>query len=140
MGADDYMGKPFGIHELMARVKAVLRRANPAAGDDEENPAVSEEKLVIDKIVINYTTRVVTVDGKEVELSLKEFELLYLLAGSRNHVYSRDALLERVWGYDYLGETRTIDVHVRNLRKKIEEDPDNPAHIKTVRGIGYKFV
>jgi len=140
MGADDYLGKPFGIHELMARVKAVLRRSKPAVSEDVEEQNVVEEKLTIDKLVINYTTRVVTVDGKEVELSLKEFELLYLLAGNRNHVYSRDALLERVWGYDYLGETRTIDVHIRNLRKKIEEDPDNPAHIKTVRGIGYKFV
>ena len=140
MGADDYLGKPFGIHELMARVKAVLRRVKPAAAQEPEEKETAEEKLIIDKLVINYTTRVVTVDGVEVELSLKEFELLYLLAGNCNHVYSRDALLERVWGYDYLGETRTIDVHIRNLRKKIEEDPDNPVHIKTVRGIGYKFV
>ena len=79
-------------------------------------------------------------DGREVELSLKEFELLYLLAGNRNRVFSRDTLLEKIWGYDYMGETRTIDVHIRNLRKKIERDPDNPEHIKTVRGIGYKFV
>jgi len=140
MGADDYLGKPFGIHELMARVNAVLRRSKPAVSEDVEEQNVVEEKLTIDKLVINYTTRVVTVDGKEVELSLKEFELLYLLAGNRNHAYSRDALLGRAWRYDYLGETRTIDVHIRNLRKKIEEDPDNPAHIKTVRGIGYKFV
>ena len=140
MGADDYLGKPFGIHELMARVKAVLRRVKPASAEESEEKETAEEKLIIDKLVINYTTRVVTVDGVEVELSLKEFELLYLLAGNCNHVYSRDALLERVWGYDYLGETRTIDVHIRNLRKKIEEDPDNPVHIKTVRGIGYKFV
>ncbi len=79
-------------------------------------------------------------DGREVDLSLKEFELLYLLASNRNRVYSRDTLLEKIWGYDYMGETRTIDVHIRNLRKKIEQDPDHPEHVKTVRGVGYKFV
>ena len=136
IGADDYIGKPFGIHELIARIKAVLRRA----GEGEEEEEAQEEILELDSLVINYTTRVVTVDGREVELSLKEFELLYLLAGNRNRVFSRDTLLEKIWGYDYMGETRTIDVHIRNLRKKIERDPDNPAHIKTVRGIGYKFV
>lgn len=134
IGADDYIGKPFGIHELMARIKAVLRRT----GNAEEE--TGEEKLQVGSLVINYTTRVVTVDGREVDLSLKEFELLYLLASNRNRVYSRDTLLEKIWGYDYMGETRTIDVHVRNLRKKIEADPDNPVHVKTVRGIGYKFV
>ena len=136
IGADDYIGKPFGIHELIARIKAVLRRA----GEGEEEEEAQEEILELDNLVINYTTRVVTVDGREVELSLKEFELLYLLAGNRNRVFSRDTLLEKIWGYDYMGEMRTIDVHIRNLRKKIERDPDNPAHIKTVRGIGYKFV
>ena len=136
IGADDYIGKPFGIHELIARITAVLRRA----GEGEEEEEAQEEILELDNLVINYTTRVVTVDGREVELSLKEFELLYLLAGNRNRVFSRDTLLEKIWGYDYMGETRTIDVHIRNLRKKIERDPDNPEHIKTVRGIGYKFV
>lgn len=136
IGADDYIGKPFGIHELIARIKAVLRRA----GEGEEEGEAQEEILELDNLVINYTTRVVTVDGREMELSLKEFELLYLLAGNRNRVFSRDTLLEKIWGYDYMGETRTIDVHIRNLRKKIERDPDNPEHIKTVRGIGYKFV
>ena len=136
IGADDYIGKPFGIHELIARIKAVLRRAGEG-GEEEE---AQEEILELDNLAINYTTRVVTMDGREVELSLKEFELLYLLAGNRNRVFSRDMLLEKIWGYDYMGETRTIDVHIRNLRKKIERDPDNPEHIKTVRGIGYKFV
>ena len=136
IGADDYIGKPFGIHELIARIKAVLRRA----GEGEEEEEAQEEILELDNLVINYTTRVVTVDGREVELSLKEFELLYLLAGNRNRVFSRDTLLEKIWGYDYMGETRTIDVHIRNLRIMIERDPDNPDHIKTVRGFGYKFV
>ena len=136
IGADDYIGKPFGIHELIARIKAVLRRA----GEGEEEEEAQEEILELDNLVINYTTRVVTGGGRVVEHSLKEFELLYLLAGNRNRVFSRDTLLEKIWGYDYMGETRTIDVHIRNLRKKIERDPDNPEHIKTVRGIGYKFV
>ncbi len=141
VGADDYIGKPFGVHELVARIKALLRRTSP-----EEEPAPKaeeqeqEQKLAVDNLEINYTTRVVQVDGREVEMSYKEFELLYLLAANRNRVYSRDTLLEKIWGYDYLGETRTIDVHIRNLRKKVERDPDHPEHIKTVRGIGYKFV
>lgn len=141
IGADDYIGKPFGIHELIARIKAVLRRAGSGEEEEaaEEEPQ-QEEQLMIDGLIINYTTRVVTLNGREVELSLKEFELLYLLASNRNRVYSRDMLLERIWGYDYMGETRTIDVHIRNLRKKVEADPDNPVHIKTVRGIGYKFI
>ena len=141
VGADDYIAKPFGVHELVARIKALLRRTSP-----EEEPAPKaeeqeqEQKLAVDNLEINYTTRVVQVDGREVEMSYKEFELLYLLAANRNRVYSRDTLLEKIWGYDYLGETRTIDVHIRNLRKKVERDPDHPEHIKTVRGIGYKFV
>ncbi len=141
VGADDYIGKPFGVHELVARIKALLRRTSSEDEKaDREEEETQEQKLAVDNLEINYTTRVVTVDGQEVEMSYKEFELLYLLAGNRNRVYSRDNLLEKIWGYDYLGETRTIDVHIRNLRKKIERDPDHPAHIKTVRGIGYKFV
>ena len=141
VGADDYIGKPFGVHELVARIKALLRRTSP---EEEQAPKAEEQeqeqKLAVDNLEINYTTRVVQVDGREVEMSYKEFELLYLLAANRNRVYSRDTLLEKIWGYDYLGETRTIDVHIRNLRKKVERDPDHPEHIKTVRGIGYKFV
>ena len=95
--------------------------------------------LVVDQIVINKSSRVVSVDGKPVELSLKEFELLYLLVRNRGRVLSRDMLLEKIWGYDYLGETRTVDVHIRNLRKKIEKDDNHPQYIITVRGVGYKF-
>lgn len=134
VGADDYLAKPFGVHELMARIKAVLRRTEGSyhSGD-------SEEKIVIDHLIINKTRRTVAVDGQQVELSLKEFELLYLLTKNRGIVFSRDSLLEKIWGYDYYGETRTVDVHIRNLRKKIEEDDNNPVYIKTVRGVGYKF-
>lgn len=140
IGADDYICKPFGIHELVARIKAVLRRSGDGGLAAEEDVEEDKDRICIDNLVINYTTRVVTVDGREVDLSLKEFELLYLLASNRNRVYSRDTLLEKIWGYDYMGETRTIDVHIRNLRKKIEQDPDHPEHVKTVRGVGYKFV
>lgn len=138
VGADDYISKPFGIYELVARVKAVLRRS-------ERNRAVSatpeerDEIITIDDIIINNTTHEVTVDGKEVELALKEFELLYVLAKHRTKVFSREALLDKIWGYEYAGETRTVDVHIRNLRKKTERDDNKPKYIKTVRGVGYKF-
>lgn len=137
LGADDYLTKPFGIHELVARIKAVLRRSDRDFAKDSEE---TEEKLIIDDLIINKTTRVVLVSEEVVNLSLKEFELLFLLASNRGRVFSRENLLEKIWGYDYTGETRTVDVHIRNLRKKIEEDDTNPRYIKTVRGIGYKFL
>lgn len=138
VGADDYISKPFGIYELVARVKAVLRRSERnrvAVATPEER----DEIIAIDDIIINNTTHEVTVDGKEVELALKEFELLYVLAKHRTRVFSREALLDKIWGYEYAGETRTVDVHIRNLRKKIERDDNKPKYIKTVRGVGYKF-
>lgn len=136
VGADDYLAKPFGVHELVARIKAVLRRTEGVLQVEEDE---KEEKLVIDHIIINKTRRVVSIRGEEIELSLKEFELLYLLAKNKGIVFSRDSLLEKIWGYDYYGETRTVDVHIRNLRKKIEVDDNNPVYIKTIRGVGYKF-
>ncbi|HEX3077889.1 MAG TPA: response regulator transcription factor [Lachnospiraceae bacterium] len=136
IGADDFLSKPFGVHELIARMKAVLRRAK---GFEHVESNESEEIITIDEIVINKTRRIVEVDGKNIELALKEFELLYLLAKNKGIVFSRENLLEKIWGYDYLGETRTVDVHIRNLRKKIEKDDNSPVYIKTVRGIGYKF-
>jgi Response regulators consisting of a CheY-like receiver domain and a winged-helix DNA-binding domain len=135
IGADDYLAKPFGVHELVARIKALFRRTEVVV----EKPAQEEELLNIDGIAINRTRRLVTLHDTPVELSFKEFELLYLLAKNRGIVFSRETLLEKVWGYDYVGETRTVDVHVRNLRKKLEEDDNNPEIIKTVRGIGYKI-
>ena len=136
VGADDYISKPFGVLELLARVKALLRRSKGLLSTEDEE---KDEKIVIDSIAINKTRRSVEVDDKEIELSLKEFDLFYLLAANRGIVFSRDTLLEKIWGYDYSGETRTVDVHIRNLRKKIEKDDNNPAYIKTVRGVGYKF-
>ncbi|MBB5197831.1 response regulator transcription factor [Anaerocolumna cellulosilytica] len=136
VGSDDYLVKPFGVHELLARIKAVLRRSEASFETDE---AEKEEKIVIDYLELNRSRRTVTVRGEAVELSYKEFELLYLLAKNRGIVFTRDNLLEKVWGYDYIGETRTVDVHVSNLRKKIEQDESHPIYIKTVRGMGYKF-
>jgi two-component system alkaline phosphatase synthesis response regulator PhoP len=138
VGSDDYLVKPFGIHELLARIKAVLRRTE-GTGKQSEEKDEREEKLIIDQLEINRSRRTVTLDGDLIELSFKEFELLYLLAKNRGIVFTRDNLLEKVWGYDYIGETRTVDVHVSNLRKKIEKDESHPVYIKTVRGMGYKF-
>lgn len=136
MGADDYMSKPFGVHELAARIKAVLRRSRHLEDgwSRQHKDMVESGKLVIDK-----ETREVMADGKKVDLALKEFDLLYLLVKNKGIVFSRDQALEQVWGYDYFGETRTVDVHIRNIRKKLEEKGLNPDCIKTVRGVGYKF-
>lgn len=136
VGSDDYLVKPFGVHELLARIKAVLRRSD---GSYVVRETEKEEKIVVDYLEINYLRRTVTIKDELVELSYKEFELLYLLAKNRGIVFTRDNLLEKVWGYDYIGETRTVDVHVSNLRKKIEQDESCPIYIKTVRGMGYKF-
>lgn len=135
IGADDFLTKPFGIYELLARIKAVLRRSE----DIYEKAETKEEILYIDYLSINKARRIVEADGNPIDLSLKEFDLLYLLAKNRGFVYSRDMLLEKVWGYDYEGETRTVDVHISNLRKKLEKDDQNPKIIKTVRGVGYKI-
>lgn len=135
MGADDYLSKPFGIRELEARVKALLRRSSR---ESAEKPA--DEKLCVGELELNYTAREVTLQGKPVVLSLKEYELLHLLVSHPSRVYTREQLLEQIWGYTYSGETRTVDVHIRNLRRKLEQNPEEPQHICTVRGIGYKFV
>ena len=136
MGADDYMAKPLGVHELAARIKAVLRRSQRTTAEEEREhkDSVHAGRLTIDK-----ETREAMVDGKPLDLALKEFELLYLLVKNKGFVFSRDQALEQVWGYDYFGETRTVDVHIRNIRKKLEEKGMNPDCIKTVRGVGYKF-
>lgn len=133
MGADDYISKPFGIRELLARVKAMLRR------DSNISSTIKNNTIIFDDLKINTENRTVFKCGKLIEMSLKEFELLKLLCENPGRVYSRDVLLEKVWGYEYIGETRTVDVHIRNIRKKIEEDDSNPVYIKTVRGYGYKF-
>lgn len=136
LGADDYIGKPFRVHELLARIKAVLRRTD---NDNIVFNKKDDEIICIGELAINNTTHEVKIRDKQIDLPLKEFQLLYLLAKNRGRVFDREYLLEQIWGYDYYGETRTVDVHIRNLRKKIELDDKNPEHIKTVRGIGYKY-
>lgn len=144
IGSDDYLVKPFGVHELLARIKALLRRSEGSyeSKDSKETAREDtdrEEILTAGNLVINRARRTVTAEGVPIELSYKEFELLYLLAKNRGIVFTRDNLLEKIWGYDYVGETRTVDVHISNLRKKIEQDESKPVYIKTVRGMGYKF-
>jgi DNA-binding response OmpR family regulator len=128
-GADDYIGKPFSPKELVARMKAVLRRSEGTGGG-------AEDLLALGDVVVHRAGREVTVAGTPVELRPKEFDLLAYLLQNRGAVFSRDALLERVWGYDYAGGTRTVDVHVAQLRRKLER----PDLIRTVRGAGYKAV
>ncbi len=133
MGADDYIGKPFRMRELLARLKAVLRRNQKISSEKKE------KKYSFGNLEINETTRQVIKDGVIINMPLKEFELLLLLASYPDRVFTREELLEKVWGYDYFGETRTVDVHIRYIRQKIEEDDKNPKWIKTLRGVGYKF-
>jgi len=137
-GADDYIPKPFGVLELAARIKAVLRRSERLIMAKEKEKE-KEVLFIKGKLRINKTTREIMVDGQLVDFALKEFELLYYLVKNQGIVYSREHLLEKVWGYDYFGETRTIDVHIRNIRKKLEEKGMDADCIKTVRGVGYKF-
>lgn len=137
-GADDYVAKPFGIRELLARIKAVLRRYDMAAAAQED----SEEELEnIDAgdIFIDQRRHIVTARGEKVELTYKEYELLTFLAGNRGRVYSRDELLDRVWGIEYAGETRTVDVHIRHLRQKLGQNSEGEDYIETIRGRGYRL-
>ena len=130
LGADDYVVKPFEMKELLARINAVLRRS--------EIPDDTHKRLVFDKLVIDLDSYELIVDGKKIDTPPKELELLYHLAASPNRVYTRNQLLDEVWGFDYFGDSRTVDVHIKRLREKVEGVSDQWA-LKTVWGVGYKF-
>jgi DNA-binding response OmpR family regulator len=131
LGADDYITKPFSPRELAVRVRTVLRRSSPAAG--------SREHIVLGDLELDAAAREVAKGGRELRLTAKEFDLLWFLASHPRRVFSRDQLMESVWGYEPAFDTGTITVHVRRLREKIEEDPSKPRHLETVWGVGYRF-
>jgi DNA-binding response OmpR family regulator len=135
LGADDYMVKPFRLRELLARAKAHLRRAEMPP----TRPSQSLERVHFGQIVVERDSRKVFRDDSEIVLTLKEYDLLDYLLNNAGKVMSREVLLDKVWGYEYAGDSRTVDVHIRWLREKVEEEPANPRHIKTVRGIGYRL-
>jgi two-component system alkaline phosphatase synthesis response regulator PhoP len=132
VGADDYITKPFGIKELLARITSVLRRYNI-------NSKTEGDILTHKDIILNLSKHEVLKNNEKVDLTLKEFELLRLLLQNRGNVLSRNYLLDKIWGYDYYGETRTVDVHIRYLRKKIEDEDSSEKYIQTIRGVGYKI-
>lgn len=133
IGADDYVTKPYSTRELLARMKAVLRRGTEA-------PAQSEQGVLrAGPVIMDIERHSVSVNGEKVQMPLKEFELLELLMENVNRVLTRGQIIDRVWGSNYFGDTKTLDVHVKRIRSKIEDDPSRPRHLVTVRGLGYKF-
>ena len=147
IGADDYLVKPFSPRELVSRVKAILRRSTNGQSGTKEQESASEEvdkkngeELRFEGLVITIPARRVTIAGQQITLTVKEFDLLVTLASAPDRVFTREALLNQVWGYTYLGDGRTVDVHIGTLRKKLEAVEDAPHYIQTVWGVGYKFV
>lgn len=136
-GADDYMTKPFNILEVKARIKAIFRRSNQIAASVIETKPVNE--LSYNGLVIDNDRRNVFLDGEEVNVTAKEFDLLYLFMSNRGKVFTRETLLETIWKYEYVGDYRTVDVHIRRLREKVERDPAKPEFIMTKWGVGYYF-
>jgi two-component system response regulator RegX3 len=136
VGADDYVSKPYRLRELVARMRAVLRRAPGLAEVDD---VAGSEVLEVGDVTLDPSRHEVVIRGDDVSLPLKEFELLHLLLENAGRVLSRDLLIDRIWGHDYVGDTKTLDVHVKRLRAKVEADPANPSRIVTIRGLGYKY-
>jgi DNA-binding response OmpR family regulator len=142
MGADDYITKPFSVRELMARIRAVLRRSHWGEHRDAATASTDEVNLKVlqaGAIEINLVSHKVLRNDVELKLSPKEFELLSFLVSHRSQVFNREYLVEKIWKYDYDGTARTVDVHIRSLRRKIEDNPEQPKYIVTVHGFGYKF-
>jgi two-component system response regulator RegX3 len=137
VGADDYVTKPYRLRELIARMRAVLRRT-PGDGTAVV-PAVSGEAMVVGDVTLDPDRHEVYIRGELVNLPLKEFELLALLLENAGRVLTRETLIDRVWGHDYVGDTKTLDVHIKRLRAKVEVEPSNPERIVTIRGLGYKY-
>ena len=133
-GADDYITKPFGVMELGARVRSVLRRTTSV------DTVSTSDTLVASDLVLNLETREVIQNNQTVELTFKEFELLWTLIKEQNRIVSRTELLDKIWGFDFMGESRTLDIHVRTLRQKLGDNADNPRYIKTARNVGYRFI
>jgi two-component system response regulator RegX3 len=137
LGADDYVTKPYSSRELIARIRAVLRRggeSGQALEDEDDSQIVTGGNVRMD-----VESHIVTVDGVQVQMPLKEFDLLEYLMRNSGRVLTRGQLIDRIWGADYVGDTKTLDVHIKRLRSKIEAEPSKPVHLVTVRGLGYKF-
>jgi two-component system, OmpR family, response regulator len=139
VGADDYMTKPFSMRELLARVRAMLRRSEMVKQDTIKNAFPETQIIRAGNTEIDLARHTVRIKGIVIELNPKEFDLLVFLVRNREQVFNRETLLAKVWGYDFAGDTRTVDVHIRWLRQKIEDNPDMPRRLITVRGVGYKF-
>jgi len=134
LGADDYITKPYSSRELIARIRAVLRRNSDVSDSPDSNSA-----FTVGPVSLDTESHIITINGKVAQFPLKEFELLEYLMRNAGRVLTRIQIIDRVWGSDYVGDTKTLDVHIKRLRAKIEEDPANPIHIQTVRGLGYKM-
>ncbi|MFR9949344.1 response regulator [Corynebacterium striatum] len=138
LGADDYVTKPYSSRELIARIRAVLRRGHDVSAESQEE-GLEEQILEGGRVRMDVERHIVMVDGEEVSMPLKEFDLLEYLLRNAGRVLTRGQLIDRIWGADYVGDTKTLDVHVKRLRSKIEAEPSRPQHLVTVRGLGYKF-
>jgi two-component system response regulator RegX3 len=139
VGADDYVTKPYRLRELVARMRAVLRRRTSDEPGQAGIPVAEDDVVAVGDVTLDHQRHEVTIRGTETRLPLKEFELLALLLENAGRVLTRDRLIDRVWGSDYVGDTKTLDVHIKRLRSKVEEDPATPSRIVTIRGLGYKY-